>query len=108
MQSLRFLSPKVYSTVPKTKLPHLSNKHNSLYVSLTFHNPSKTDFVNLHKLLFNGQKIYDNKFHYVLDNSAYIHYSTSRLENINLTKIFSDSEYCEKTLQEYIHIKYIN
>lgn len=104
MQSLIF-SSKVYSTVPKIKLPHLSTNHNSLYVSLTFHNPSKTDFANLHKLLFNSQKIYDNKFHYVLDNSAYIHYSTSILENINLTRILSDDEYSEKTLQEYTHIK---
>jgi len=86
MQSLRFLSPKVYSTtpkvystIPKSKLPHIVTKHNSLYVSLTLHNPNKVDFTNLHKLLFDGQKIYENKFYYVLDNSAYIHYSTCRL-----------------------------
>jgi hypothetical protein len=105
MQSLRCLTSGFYSTVPKSQLPDIITKHNSLHVSLIFHNPNKKDFVNLHKLLFNSPKIYENKLYFVLDNSKFIHYSTSRLENIILTKILSDAEYEEKTFQEYTHKK---
>lgn len=103
MQSLRCLTSRLYSTVPKSQLPDIITKHNSLHVSFTFHNPNKTDFMNLHKVLFDSKKIYENKLYYVLDSSKYIHYSSCRLENIILTKILTDAEYEEKTFQEYTH-----
>lgn len=103
MQSLRCLTSRLYSTVPKSQIPDIITKHNSLHVSFTFHNPNKTDFMNLHKVLFDSTKIYENKLYYVLDSSKYIHYSSCRLENIILTKILTDAEYEEKTFQEYTH-----
>ena len=103
MQSLRCLTSRLYSTVPKSQLPEIVTKQNSLHVSFTFHNPNKTDFMNLHKVLFDSKKIYENKLYYVLDSSKYIHYSSCRLENIILTKILTDAEYEEKTFQEYTH-----
>ena len=103
MQSLRCLTSRLYSTVTKSQIPDIITKHNSLHVSFTFHNPNKTDFMNLHKVLFDSTKIYENKLYYVLDSSKYIHYSSCRLENIILTKILTDAEYEEKTFQEYTH-----
>jgi hypothetical protein len=105
MQSFRCLTSRLYSTVPKSQLPDIITKQNSLHVSLILHNPNKKDFVNLHKLLFDSTKIYENKLYYVLDSSKYIHYSSCRLENIILTKILTDAEYEEKTFQEYTHRK---
>ena len=105
MQSLRCLTSRLYSTVPKSQLPEIVTKQNSLHVSFTFHNPNKTDFMNLHKVLFDSTRIYENKLYYVLDSSKYIHYSGCRLENIILTKILTDAEYEEKTFQEYAHRK---
>ena len=105
MQSLRCLTSRLYSTVPKSQLPEIVTKHNSLNISLIFHNPNKKDFVNLHKVLFDSTRIYENKLYYVLDSSKYIHYSSCRLENIILTKMLSDAEYEENTFQEYTHRK---
>jgi hypothetical protein len=105
MQSLRCLTSRLYSTVPKSQIPEIITKQNSLHVSLILHNPNKKDFVNLHKLLFDSTKIYENKLYYVLDSSKFIHYSSCRLENIILTKILTDAEYEEKTFQEYTHRK---
>jgi hypothetical protein len=105
MQSLKHTAMRLYSTVPKSQLPDIITKQNSLHVSLILHNPNKKDFVNLHKLLFDSTKIYENKLYYVLDSSKYIHYSSCRLENIILTKILTDAEYEEKTFQEYTHRK---
>ena len=103
MQSLRCITSRLYSTVPKSQIPEIVTRQNSLNISLILHNPNKKDFINLHKLLFDSTKIYENKLYYVLDSSKFIHYSTSRLENIILTKILSDAEYEEKTFQEYTH-----
>lgn len=105
MQSLKCLNQRFYSTVPKSQIPSIITNYNSLRVSLTFHHPTKSDFSNLHKLLFDSPKIYENKLYYILDNSKYIHYSGCRLENIILTKILTDDEYNEKVFQEYTHIK---
>jgi hypothetical protein len=105
MQSLRCLTSRLYSTVPKSQIPNIITRHNSLHVSLILHNPNKKDFVNLHKVLFDSTRINENKLYYVLDSSKYIHYSSCRLENIILTKILSDAEYEEKTFQEYTHRK---
>ena len=77
MQSLKHTAMRLYSTVPKSQLPDIITKQNSLHVSLILHNPNKKDFVNLHKLLFDSTKIYENKLYYVLDSSKFIHYSTS-------------------------------
>lgn len=105
MQSLKHTAQRFYSTVPKSQLPDIVTKNNSLHVSLIFHNPNKKDFINLHKVLFDSTRIYENKLYYVLDSSKYIHYSGCRLENIILTKILTDAEYEEKTFQEYAHRK---
>ena len=105
MQSLKHTAMRLYSTVPKSQIPEIVTKNSSLHVSLILHNPNKKDFVNLHKVLFDSTKIYENKLYYVLDNSKFIHYSSCRLENIILTKILSYAEYEEKTFQEYTHRK---
>jgi hypothetical protein len=93
-----------YSTIPYnfSSASTAFNNANKLHLILSFTDPSKTDFTNLNKLLFDSHlTLKHNKFFYILPNTNFMHYSGNRMENIMITDILKTNDYTEQVFKDF-------
>ena len=93
-----------YSTIPYNFSSVLTafNNANKLHIVLSFTDPTRNDFKNINKLLFDShQTLKDNKFVYIIPNTNFLHYSSNKMENILITDILKSNDYNVKVFKDF-------
>jgi len=93
-----------YSIIPfnykSASIPY--NNSGKLHIVLSFTDPTKTDFNNINKVLYNSdQTLKNNKFFYIVPKTNFMHYSSNRMENILITDILKTNDYTEDVFKNF-------